>query len=139
MTNLALIEPIMALVALTFVVLVIVPFVRIGAILKGKAHIKDYRYGDTDNVPVRARLLNRNLMNLLQMPVLFYLVCLLFIITETTSTIALNLAWAFVILRIIHSLVHIGYNNITHRFVAFLLSNIVLFGMWLELFSGLYL
>lgn len=139
MTNLALIGPIMALVALTFVVLVIVPFARIGAVLKGKAHIKDYRFGDTDNVPVRARLLNRNLMNLLQMPVLFYVVCLLFIITETTSAIAVNFAYSFVILRIIHSLVHIGYNNITHRFVAYLLSNIILFGMWLELFSGLYL
>ena len=133
MVNTSMIWPIAAQVLLTFIVIIFIPILRIGAVNQGTARITDYLFGDTENVPVKARLVNRNLMNLLQMPVLFYVVCLSFIVTQATTYLAFMLAWGYVACRIVHSIIHIGYNNVLHRFIAFLTSNIVLFVMWVEL------
>lgn len=122
--------PMIALASLTLIVLLIVPSLRIAAVQQGKAQIKDYRYGDTENVPIKARLANRNYINLLQMPVLFYVVCLMFFVTDTVTNSVLTLAWIFVASRLVHSMIHIGYNNITHRFMSFVISNLLLAGLW---------
>lgn len=133
MDQTSLIWPMAAQVLLTFIVLIILPILRIAAVHKGNAHIKDYLFGDTENVPVKARLAGRNLLNLTQMPILFYVVCLAFMILQITTEMVVNLAWVYVALRVIHSLIHIGYNNVTHRFTAFLFSNLILFAMWVLL------
>ncbi len=33
-------------------------------------------------------------------------------------------------LRIVHSLVHLSYNNVIHRLAVFAASNLVVVGMW---------
>ena len=137
MDNLALLWPIVAQASLTVLVLLLIPILRVSALFKGKAHITDYLFGDTENVPEMARLANRNYMNLLQIPILFYVVCLLFMITGVQSDLVVNTAWAYVGLRLLHSLIHIGYNNVNHRFFAFLLSNIALLVLWIELLRNL--
>lgn len=128
--------PMIAQASLTLMVLLLVPALRVAAVMQGKAHIKDYRYGDTENVPIRARLANRNYMNLLQMPVLFYVVCLMFYVTDAITQPVLTLAWLFVASRLVHTLIHIGYNNVTHRFMSFVISNLLLVGLWVMFVVG---
>jgi len=41
------------------------------------------------------------------------------------------LAMACVLLRMVHSFVHITYNKVMHRFMAYALSSFALIGMWL--------
>jgi len=39
-------------------------------------------------------------------------------------------AWAYVALRIVHSLIHLTYNQVLHRLAAFTLSNGALVVLW---------
>lgn len=125
----AILMPMLAQMILTLSVLFLIPCFRVFAIFQGKAHIKDYRYGDTESVPVTARLINRNLKNLLEIPVIFYALCLLIFVTELNTSTLTNLAWAFVAFRLVHSVIHIAYNNVNHRFAAFLGSVVSLIVM----------
>ena len=71
-----------------------------------------------------------NFSNLLEIPVLFYVLCILIFVTSQISIFFLSAAWAFVALRVLHSIVHITYNRVTHRWVLYMLSTILLFAMW---------
>ena len=83
-------------------------------------------------MPPEVTLPNRNLMNLLELPVLFYVVCLGFYVTGTATTLALVLAWAYVVLRVLHSAIHLTYNNVFHRLPVFAASNGVLVALWIR-------
>jgi hypothetical protein len=71
-----------------------------------------------------------NYQNLFEMPVLFYVLCLALYMVQSVNQGFLWAAWAFVILRLLHSFIHIGYNNVMHRFSVFALSMWVVGGMW---------
>ncbi len=74
-----------------------------------------------------------NFMNLLEMPVLFYLVVLLSLLLLVQDPVLVMLAWTYVALRYIHSLIHCTYNRVTHRFTVYFSSCIILLLMWLRL------
>lgn len=71
-----------------------------------------------------------NFNNLLQMPVLFYVACLVLAQTGTVGLPWLAGAWSYVLLRGVHSAIQVGANRVRHRFYAWLASGLVLFGMW---------
>jgi hypothetical protein len=127
MKNAAILYPIFALAAWTFLVLMRLAVVR----YSGQLRPSDYVLGASEREPVKARLANRNYQNLLELPVLFYVVCLLLYIGKTASPTAISLAWAYVALRMLHSLVHLSYNNVMHRFAFFALSNACLLALWI--------
>ena len=71
-----------------------------------------------------------NYRNLIEMPVLFYLVCALVLaLNKADGAYALG-AWAYVLLRYAHSFIHVTYNQVMHRFAAFLASGVVLAVLW---------
>ena len=125
--------PVIALVGLTFAVGVRTYFVRVGAARARRVRIGDFRYGESANVPGEVSLPNRNLMNLLEMPVLFYVACIVAYVTGAADGLALALAWLYVTLRLAHTLVHLTYNNVLHRLAAFAASNVVLLLLWVRL------
>jgi len=53
------------------------------------------------------------------------------------DTIALAMAWSYVVLRIAHSVVHLTYNRLAHRGSLFALSNVVLVALWIRFFATL--
>jgi len=124
--------PMMALAALTFVVLLLIPYARLRAAGRGRVTAADFRYGESANVPGDVSLPNRNLMNLLELPLLFYIGCLALYVTDTVDTVAVVLAWAYVALRILHSAIHLTYNNVFHRLSAFAASNLLLVALWVS-------
>jgi len=74
----------------------------------------------------RAQWKAHNYIHLMEQPTLFYAIAVtLALIGEGDGTNAL-LAWAYVGLRVIHSLVQATTNIIRYRFFAFLLSSLVL-------------
>ncbi len=129
--------PMVALVALTFAVLLLIPFKRFSAGRRGRVVTDDFKFGESRNVPPDVSIPNRNLMNLLEMPVLFYVACLTFYVTNNVNAISLFLAWLYFALRACHSLVHLTYNKVFHRLIAYAASNVVLAIMWIRLFSAL--
>jgi len=50
---------------------------------------------------------------------------------------AILLAWTYFGLRVLHSLIYLGYNKVLHRFLVFAASNVVLLIMWLLLLQAL--
>ena len=76
---------------------------------------------------------SNNLKNLFELPVLFYAAVLLSLVLMIQDTLLVQLAWGFVILRIVHSLIHCSYNNVNHRFAAYALSCLFLLFIWIRL------
>jgi hypothetical protein len=126
----ALLYPVFALAAWTSLVLMLIPFSRVRAGVRREIRIDDFKFGESAAVPPHVSIPNRNYMNLLELPVLFYVVCLMLYVSAGASPIAFQLAWAYVFFRIVHSLIHLTYNRVIHRLGAFTLSNGVLIALW---------
>lgn len=131
MQQTAIFGPVIAVVSLTFAVLVVTGFKRFRAVFAGRVKAADFRYGETPNVPPDVALGNRNYMNLLEAPLLFYVLCLSLYTTGHVTAVTLSLAWVYVALRVLHSAIHLAYNRTLYRFSAFAASNVVLAALWL--------
>jgi hypothetical protein len=131
MEQIAIFKPVLALVALTFLVLLRIPYVRIRAAYARRVRVDDFKLGESPAVPPDVALPNRNYMNLLELPMLFYALALALFVTQRVDGTELTLAWVYVGLRVTHSFVHLTYNHVIHRLVAFASSNVVLSVMWL--------
>ena len=137
MRNPALLYPMFALACWTLVVLMLIPVVRIRSALRREVKAADFRVGESSAVPGYVSIPNRNYMNLLELPMLFYVVCLLLYVTGGASSLTIALAWAYVVLRLVHSAIHLSYNHVMHRLAAFSLSNVALVFLWL--FAAMHL
>ena len=126
--------PMGVLALLTFIVLGFVPARRFRAAFAGHVTADDFKFGESAAVPGPVSIPNRNYMNLLELPMLFYVAGLMYYVAGRLDQAALWVAWAFVGLRIAHSLIHLTYNNVFHRLTAFALSNFVLMAVWLLFF-----
>jgi hypothetical protein len=126
--------PMGALAFLTFAVLLVIPFRRFRAAIAGAVTADDFKFGESSAVPGSVSIPNRNYMNLLEAPTLFFPACLMFFLTQRVDTAALALAWSYVGLRAVHSAIHLTYNKVFHRLTAFAASNVVLALLWLLFF-----
>jgi len=128
--------PLLAMVFLTFVVWIYLYALRIPEIK---------RLGiDPDELQDRAeshKLLtvsgaaSNNLKNLFEVPILFYLAVMIAMLLMIQDDLLVWLAWGFVILRVVHSVIHCSYNRVMHRFFAYLISCLFLMFMWIRLAS----
>ncbi len=134
----SLFAPVIALVLLTLAVLLYTGVKRFKAGFAGRVKAHDFRYGESANVPPDVAVANRNFMNLLEAPLLFYVFCLVAYVTQHVSAGVVYLAWAYVGLRVLHTGIHLAYNRILYRFGAFALSNVVLLVLWLWLGVALF-
>ena len=126
--------PMGALAFLTFAVLINVPIRRFAAVNRGLVKIDDFRFGESGAVPGDVSIPNRNYMNLVELPGLFYVVALMNELAGKVDGLVLGLAWTYVALRVVHSLVHLTYTNVMHRLTVFATSNFVLLVMWILFF-----
>lgn len=122
--------PMGVLALMTFVALTLIPIRRFRAGFAGQIVPDDFKYGESGNVPPEVSIPNRAYMNLLEMPLLFYVICILAFVTQRVDSLFLLLAWAYAGLRLLHSLVHLTYNNVYHRLVFFAASNFVVIALW---------
>ena len=127
MRDTSLLAPAFALAGWTGCILLLMAYRRLSSGLSPK----EFVLGESTRVGESVRLANRNYMNLLELPLLFYVVCLAAAGLPSTPTVAVGLAWVYVGLRMLHSVVHVTYNRVWHRFLAFALSNAVLVALWI--------
>lgn len=109
-----------------------VGFSRIRAARTGRVRRGAFRLGESADVPADVTLWNRNLMNLLEMPLLFYVVSIAFYVTHQVTPRVVTLAWVYLALRLAHSLVHVTSNRILVRLTFFGASNVVLLSLWIR-------
>lgn len=122
--------PMGVLALVTFIVLGNIPLRRFAAARAGRVSATDFRFGESAAVPGDVSIPNRNYMNLLELPMLFYVGCLMYFVSQHVDQIVIVVAWTYVALRAIHSAIHITYNNVMHRLTVFAISNFVLIGFW---------
>ncbi len=79
-----------------------------------------------------------NFSNLLEAPILFYVICLILFVVDGVTQTQLFLAWTYVALRAVHSLIHVTYNKVMHRWLAYVTSTLCLFVMWTLFAAALY-
>jgi len=117
----------------TVLVLMLIPYRRVKAIKAKELTPNDFSLGESSNVSPYVALANRNYMNLLEAPIIFYVIGSLMYITGNVTLVAVVLAWCYVGLRSMHSIVHVTYNHVGHRLLFFASSNFVLMALLVSL------
>jgi hypothetical protein len=128
----AILWPTFALVALVYAVLFTLGAKRFGYMRSHPPRRGDFTSSETMKgyfAPVASPA--NNLANLFEMPVLYFGLVPLLLIFRHADHIQVALAWAFVLLRIAHTVVHIGAKSANVRFMIFFASCIVLSAMWI--------
>lgn len=137
MTSTPFFWPALALVLLTFSVMFRMLTSRISQMKANKIHPQSI----STSAELAARMpdtrASDNFRNLFETPVLFYTAMLFAQMTQPGNTILLGLAWLYVVVRIIHSVVQCSYNKVMHRFYVFFSSIWVLMGIWVVLALGI--
>lgn len=126
------IYPVFSLVMLTFLVALATGISRMISVRRREVNHKYFILMTGDTPPDYVQKIGRNFANLLETPILFYLLAALVIALKIESTLIHNLAWLYVALRLFHTLIHISYNHVIHRFMVFVLSMLTLLAMWIE-------
>lgn len=126
-----------ALVALTAFVWVLMLLARNISVAFGKVAIGYYRNYRDDVPPEWIERPARTFMNLLEVPVLFYVACLLMLVTERCDRAQVLLAGTFVATRVVHTVVYIGVNHVPARFGAYVTGCVTLGVLWVRLASAL--
>ena len=129
MTIPMILAPLFVLVAMTFVLLFWTGGVRVAAVRRGEVHPRNVALRQP-NWGKRETQIANAYQNQLELPMLFYLLTVLAIITRHADLLFMLLAWVFVVLRIIHAAIHITTNHVGQRFAVFAASALVLAIMW---------
>lgn len=132
--------PVMALVVWSLVMLFWLAAVRFPAMGRAKIDIAKQRPGGRGQnlegvLPDRVNWPSHNYAHLMEQPVLFYATALV-LHQLGASEIAIQLAWAYVGLRVAHSLWQALVNQIPMRFMLFALATVCLAGMAAEAVRG---
>lgn len=80
-------------------------------------------------MPAKAQYAAHNYNHLMEQPTIFYALMFYIALTGGESGLMGALAWAYVVLRVIHSLIQISSNKVMVRFAIFTLSTIMLIVM----------
>jgi hypothetical protein len=128
----AIIYPVFCLVILTFIMAFATGTSRLISVRRKQINPKYYVLLSGDTPPDYVQKIGRNFVNLLEVPVLFYLLAVLVITLDINNTLLLNLAWLYVALRLVHTIIHVSYNYVMHRFMVFALSVLTLLIMWVQ-------
>ena len=127
--RLDLLLPLLVQVALTFVLLFAMAGARFGALSRREVKVGDIALGQRA-WPTRPTQIANAYHNQLELPVLFYLLVVLVIVTNTSNSALVALAWVFVATRILHAFIHTTSNFVRYRFYAYLAGVFVLIAMW---------
>lgn len=125
--------PVFAMLALVVVVTVLTFRERVRQFKTQRLHPQKVSTRSEFTAAIKDSRCADNFANLFETPVLFYVACIGLFVTQTVSTPALALAWAYVLLRVGHSWVHCGSNHVMTRFKLFaasLLDLLALWGVW---------
>jgi hypothetical protein len=125
--------PVVALVAWTLVVMLWMVVTRLPAMKKAGIKLDGLVGGRGANlegaVPDDVMWKSHNYMHLMEQPTLFYAIALTLALMGMGHGINYWLAWGYVGLRIVHSIIQSTYNRVLHRFLVFGLASLCLLGL----------
>ena len=128
--------PIVAMVAWSLVMWVWMYATRIPAMNAAKIDTMNLVGGSGEDlrkaIPPQAQWPADNYNHLMEQPTLFYAIALVLALLGTGGGVNLMIAWAYVALRVAHSLVQATFNRVIIRFAIFSLSTLCLMALTLH-------
>jgi hypothetical protein len=127
----AILAPVVALVAWSMLMWLWMYVTRIPAMSRMRMQLDpDAPRGEQMNqLPPAVRWKADNYNHLMEQPTLFYAICLTLALLGLGDGSNLTLAWVYVGLRVLHSLVQALFNRIEVRFALFMLGSLALIGL----------
>ena len=129
--------PVLVLIALTFVLLLWMGGARYLAVKSRAVRARDIVLGQ-QAWPPRVTQIDRAYHNQLELPLVFYTLVALALITGMATPTFVWLEWAFVALRLVHAFIHVTSNHLLARFLVFVSGVFVLLAMWIWFAARLY-
>ena len=130
MTIPAVLLPVFVQVGLIFFLLFWMGSVRLRALRGREVRLKDIALRQPA-WPERPTQISNAYDNQFQLPVLFYALVPLALITRKADLLFVVLSWMFVATRLAHAAIHTTSNNVQRRFMAFLAGAVILLIMWI--------
>jgi hypothetical protein len=133
MADTAMLYPLLALIGWTFVMWAWLYATRIPAIQKADVDVDELsRTGAPLVLPPEVARVADNYNHLHEQPTLFYALVLCAASAGAVDSLQLALAWGYVGIRVVHSLIQAIRNPIFIRFLIFALASVVLFVLFLR-------
>ncbi len=130
MYDYGLIGPVLALAGWTFVMWLWMYATRIPAMQKAKVDPQEIaRTGKKVDLPPQVSRVADNYNHLHEQPTTFYAIALAAEIAGLADPLNVGLAWGYVAIRVVHSLVQAGPNIIMLRFLIFTIGTVLLIGL----------
>ena len=121
------ITPVVALVIWSMIMLIWLYATRIPAMQKAKVRPGEATKAQMEALPGGAANVANNYNHLMEQPTLFYAICFsLQFLGQGDHPINIGLAWLYVVLRVVHSLVQATVNIIMIRWLIFMAASLVL-------------
>ena len=126
--NVEFLHPVLILVVWTLIMWIWMYITRIPAMQAAKIDPDSARHPGTyaDKIPSNVRAVADNYNHLHEQPTIFYAVMFFAALTGGADNLATYLAWGYVALRVVHSLVQVLSPKVALRFLVFSISTIVL-------------
>jgi hypothetical protein len=125
----AVLLPLFVQVLLTFALMFGMMYLRTSSLMRGETRFEDIAMREP-NWPKRAQQFAYAFGNQFELPVLFYVLTILAILTRHADYLFVVLAWMFVILRILQAYVHVTSNNVRLRGGFYGVGALALVVMW---------
>jgi len=125
----AVILPVLVQVGLTLVLLFALGRSRLATLKSGELKVRDIALGERV-WPKRILQLQNSYQNQFELPVLFYALVALALITRKADMLFVVMAWMFVASRLVHAGIHVTSNKVSWRFMAFTVGVVILAAMW---------
>ena len=124
----AMLQPVIALVLWSMVMWAWLYATRLPAMISARTPLDPTQPRDVmlGGLPPRVRWKADNYNHLMEQPTLFYATVLTLALLGQGDGLNLGLAWAYVALRVVHSLIQALVNVIVLRFAVFMTASVVL-------------
>lgn len=129
--------PAFAMIALTMFCMARLGLLRWVAVKRGEIDPRYFILFRGYEEPDKLAAYSRHVTNLFEAPLLFYVIILTAAATGQSGNWLLGLAWTYVVLRFMHTYVHLTSNVVLIRFRIFVLSMLVLTALWVVVLTNL--
>lgn len=133
MTGYEMFWPMVAHAVLVFILYALLGWRRRVLVKDGRIKPSQFRENHAGDEPAESLVVRNSIANQFELPLLFYVCCIVLYVTQADNLPAVILAWLFVATRYVHAFVHVTSNNLRYRSPLFALGYIVLAGMWVWL------
>ena len=126
--------PMFSMIVLTAGVSALLLCSRLPSIIRHFGHLQGAMHSDElrPRLSPRMRFITDTYNHRVEQPVLFYALVVYLHLSELADDLQVQMAWLYVLARVVHSLIHLTSNNVSARALTFVTATIILIAMILR-------